>query len=361
MECISSNCYPKVDNCIYDIPLRTPTSPTAGLEKQCSGYVTQNYSIYPVDYQQMTIGDLTSFWNLNYSKCVGNYNEILYTYSDGRFKYNPDKLSQIQDDFYVLLNLAFGDDLSGFNNTSNTELQEKLLKACRDVPGACDAYLCNKLCKSFTYDFLSENPAVTDWCGCYIQPDNADVLMSNITPQQVTPDDKKGANPCYPLCHRVGNIPLFSSETGVKYSCNSNVCVIDNVTVNSVNSTLGDVNITQICPACSPDQLCECIISSNDLPETFEELGLTSNFTSYCGSNGQCYVLEGDGNLTPVNCNDYLKIPVTEYLWVYIIAGICGLLVIIIAIGVFLASKNRQIKINIPSTHLTPEDNISGL
>lgn len=350
MTCVGTNCYPDVNVCISEIPLRTPSSvsPTAGLEKQCSSYITQNYGTNPVDSQQMTIGDLTSFWNSNFQRCIGNYNEILFNYTGGKFKYNPDNLPQVQDDFYVLLNSAFGEDLSGFNDTVNTGLQETLLKACKDVPGACDAYLCNKLCPSFSYGFLSNNPAVTDWCGCYITPDNADTLFENITPNQVTPDDERGANPCYPLCHRIETIPLFSIEDGSEYECSTSVCVIDNVTINAVNSSVGNVNITQICPSCSPDRLCECIISSNDLPNTFEELGISASYSSYCGENGQCYVLNPDNSLTPVNCTDYLTNKSSNLTWIYILISLIGVFVILLAIGIFIATKNRKIIEKIP-------------
>lgn len=355
MSCVESSCYPDVSICISDIPKRKPNNEGAGLEKQCTGYITPNYSSSGIDSSQMTIGDLTSFWDSNYSKCVGNYNSILYTYSNNEFKYNPNNLPQIQQDFYVLLNLAFGEDLSLFNETTNVDLQSKLLQACKDIPGACDAYLCNKLCPSFTYDFLSENPAVTDWCGCYITPDNSADLFSNISSNQVTPNALRGKNPCYPLCHRIETIPLFSND-GIEYACSNQVCVIDNVSIEATNSTVGSVNITQICPSCSPDRLCECIISSDDLPQTFEELGISSSYTSYCGENGQCYILNPDNSLTPVNCVDYLTNINSGNIWVYIIIGIIGLFVILIILGIFLATKNRKIIIDVPQIP-KPENN----
>lgn len=351
-------CSPNVNVCINNFVDRYPVPNTfiTQTEKRCSGFATNEYISDDAD-TLMTVGELTSFWNANFQTCLEMYTAVLYSNIDGTYAYNPDNLPRLQNDFYILLNLAFGDNLENFNYTANTDLQRNLLNACEQIPGACDAYLSKHMCGKFTYNQLMENPSAVNWCGCYIPPDNSATLTSTISCDQVTPNGNRGIYPCYPLCHRIDTVPLFDPESGSKYACNNNVCVLDNITFNIINSTVGNVNINQVCPSCSPNELCECIISSNDLPSTFDELGISTSFTQYC-SSGVCYVLEPDGTLKDVECTDYLGSTTGENGWVWIIVVVCIAIFIIIIVGaVFFAIRSdhktmiEEVTITHPEQH----------
>jgi len=353
----TTSCAPDVSVCINSFVDRYPVPNTfiTQTEKRCSGFLTNEYASDDAD-TLMTVGELSAFWNTNFRTCVENYNAILYSNPDGSYAYNPDNVPRLQDDFYILLDLAFGDNLENFNYTANTDLQRNLLRACQQVPGACDAYLTNHMCRNFDYDELTENPSVVNWCGCYIPPDNADTLTSSISCAQVTPNGNRGIYPCYPLCHRIDTVPLFDPNSGDEYACNNNVCVMDNVSLNVINSTIGGVNINQVCPSCSPTELCECIISSNDLPETFDEMGISTSFTQYCGS-GVCYVLEPDGTLTSVTCTDYIGTSSgSGWIWIIVLV-IVAVFIILIVGAVFFAVRadhrnvTEEVTIHHPSKH----------
>lgn len=110
--------------------------------------------------------------------------------------------------------------------------------------GANDALL--SVCKPFNRKFLSSlNSADSkeaipmNLCGCHMK--GTEYLKYAGTIQE-------GAyRSCDPLCVKEGTVPLFSK--GVPQTCTQSNCVIDDITVNLINSTVdGGINLSQQCP-----------------------------------------------------------------------------------------------------------------
>lgn len=282
-----------------------PTKTTA--ERQCAG-LGQTAGLN---------GTLSSTWEKN--RCESIYQGILFTTSSSKgsyFAYNPDNLSRVSGDMYGTLSTVFGTDGSGFDLTESNAFQNVLLNVCKSttsVPGACDHYLCNVLCPRYTYDEISHTPSIANWCGAYIPPPPSEtsIYYQQLNPAAVVPpnnpgDPDVGVIPCFPL-YKATTVQLFQPSTGQPYFCNNNVCVIDDVLIESDQASGTNVQYTQVCPGCTndPDTICTCIISSSDLTGTINDMGISTTFNQYCGTNSVCYEADATGNLTPVQCGNF--------------------------------------------------------
>lgn len=327
------------DFCKSEVSTRTNLN-----ELNCSGFKLTDGIAVP-----MTLTEIQNYWQDNGSKCRDVYGSIIYSGRYGLNRFNPDGYNRVRQDMMYLLNTSFGEDAYLFSPTISVGLQEDLFYACKDninMVGACDPYINIVLASKYPdYEFLSQNPEASNWLGCYIKPDNADTLYSNYDGEAITlPDGCRGNGPCWPLCHRASSIQLFNPDTGREYRCNSTVCVIDDVVIDENNSSVGRVTMNQICNQCRPNQLCQCTISSTNLPKAFQETGLNYSYNSYCGSNGVCYILEIDGRLTPTDCSTYINsgggpafsssIP-----WIVLVVGI---VIFLIFLGVFLSLRSPK-------------------
>lgn len=121
---------------------------------------------------------------------------------------------------------------------------------CCPYPGLCQDGL-NTVCATQTSQRISLNPAVAQWCGCHLPEGEYQSYSTlyNIPPQ------------CTPMCNRAGTIPIVGIN-GDAINCTQNICLIDGVTVNLVNSQVGNgLNFNQICGNCVNSQ-CSCVVSN---------------------------------------------------------------------------------------------------
>ncbi len=146
-----------------------------------------------------------------------------------------------------------------------------------------------QLCKGYTRDDL-QNPIVAKTCGCYL-PDS-----------EYPPTVQKQ---CDSTCASTEVVKVFSgSNNPVK--CNENLCVIDEITISSTNSTAGSITFSQLCPGCSTAGAnCNCIIADINIinPQDFTSINLTQNCT---GSNS-CFTKAADGTRQPVDCTTFFN------------------------------------------------------
>lgn len=304
-------------------------------------------------------GSLSTTWTRN--RCEGIYQGILFTTNtptNQQFAYNPDNLNRISEDMFSTLTTVFGTDGSGFDLTGSNPFQNVLLNVCRSntsIPGACDHYLCNVLCPQYTYDEISNTPSIANWCGAYIPPppDQTDIYYQQLSPGAVVPynspdnpgDPDVGLIPCFPL-YKATTVQLFQPSSGIPYYCNNNVCVIDDVLIQSDQAGGTNVQYTQVCPGCSndPDTVCTCIISSSDLTGTIDDMGISTTFNQYCGTNSTCYEADATGNLTLVQCGDFTSgtnVPAFSSAIPWIVTAIV-IFIVIIAILVLIATRSQK-------------------
>lgn len=124
---------------------------------------------------------------------------------------------------------------------------------CCPYPGLCQSGL-DVACAPYTAQRISLNPAVSRWCGCHLNDNEYQEysVKFNIPPE------------CTPMCNRVGTIPIVGIN-GAAINCTQDICLIDGVTVNLINSQIGGgIDFDQICGNCQGAQ-CSCIISDTTI------------------------------------------------------------------------------------------------
>lgn len=263
--------------------------------------------------------------------------------------YEGGGITEAQKRVNRVLEFMMGSDGSQLVANGTDESQNSVLTMCQgyfsQTPGACDNYILNRLANNdrYNYDMMATNVGVANWLGCFIPPPSDEVTVYNSLESSVTEVCQKsvGATPCYPMCHRISTIQRYAPCYTEVCRCDPNVCVIDDVSVNgSSDSSIGNVGITQICPQCTGDTSCVCIISSNSLQQTIGDAGISTSFNQYCGQGGVCYQIE-DGILVQVDCQDYLgqpSNPATD-ISIPIIVFIVGGILFLIALLAMLATR----------------------
>lgn len=223
---------------------------------------------------------------LAYEKFLNNYIETDNGEKVTYLKYNKDNLATTQN--YV--NNLFNNYLKTNQITNNTasssyySFQNTLLSLCLNpsLPGVCDKFL-TSYCKDYSRNQANGNQTITNFCGCYIDPDPNYISYT-----------KNAA--CDPLCHRSLTVQISNPDTGELKTCDENICVIDNVSINTTNSTLkGKANIINICPYCPNG--CLCIVSGQNINNTLSQVGIGENIEQFCGKNSVCIVEDANGNV----------------------------------------------------------------
>lgn len=133
---------------------------------------------------------------------------------------------------------------------------------CCPYPGLCQSGL-DTICAQYTAQRLSLNPAIAQWCGCHLAPQEYQdySVKFNIQPQ------------CTPMCNRNGTIPIVGNN-GQPLLCNNTICLIDDVTVNLVAAQIGGgLNFNQVCGNCGNNTQCSCIISDTTVDITNSTIG----------------------------------------------------------------------------------------
>jgi hypothetical protein len=252
-----------------------------------------------------------------------------------------------------------------------------------NMGSACDLQL-QYFCQSFTRDQLVADIALQNICGCnlIVNPESPPINPQIFTTEKMklercggTEDgDCQVANPSpYYVnattvgenCDIICNTALIQSGT-LGGKCTQQVCMIDNVTINQLNSKTGDTTITQSCDGG------KCYIVDVDINEINSTTG-GNNITQNCSS---CYYTNSNDLLTaqPVDCGTLTPITPTKdedgkstsksiFNKLFdgnIIVLLIFLVIIIVIIGFFIASyynKKYEKKIE---TLVPPEGVIFG-
>jgi hypothetical protein len=222
-----------------------------------------------------------------------------------------------------------------------------LLTACQDLPGVCEP-MQNYMCGECDRESIASNPSLIKLCGC-VAPSPPSTAFYNSTLTNYEPA-------CDPLCNRIDTIKTADFSTGVAETCNASVCVIENVTINSIASTGVVPTFNQVCPACANGQgNCICIIDATfntTIPSVKGNSGESINnqavFNQYC-PNSQCYVnnpktgafeqVDCLGTLPKGNVNAEVKVP----LWVWILVAVLIIIAIVAILAYRYASVNPKV------------------
>lgn len=156
-----------------------------------------------------------------------------------------------------------------------------------NVFGVCDDTLTN-FCKGYSTSDLQKDETLQVLCGCHL-PQNDYKFSGWGIPSS-----------CDPVCLYQNTI-----QNAVYQPCQSTSCIIDNVTVDIINSQVGNgINFGQVCGNCGGSGVCECWLSGININDVNSIINGGINLSQSCNNN--CfYVSEGqdprDG--IPVDCN----------------------------------------------------------
>lgn len=210
-----------------------------------------------------------------------------------------------------------GESCSGSNcgrdDSKDPFFKDTLPMMCNQQPGVCDNFL-NYFCAQYSsQDIQNElsngNYTLRNLCGCHLKqqgsdesppgPSSPEGAILNLQGVQQTNSPYNdaitiGGIGCNPLCI---NSTLQNQGAGGK--CETPQCVINDVTIDIINSSTGNINIGSVCGGCGDGQ-CSCYISDVSI----NEINSTSNGINILQECGQCYTYTGNdvSNATPVDC-----------------------------------------------------------
>lgn len=195
----------------------------------------------------------------------------------------------IQQHMATIFSNAFPD---GFSNTPSS-LQTSFTQFCKDNPNACSLALTQQ-CSRYSTEELSLNPNIASLCGCYLQPSNYARLLNFFGVQRE----------CQPICNTNFPVQYTDPQTLQPRQCTSSLCFINDITLNLINSTTGNINFSQVCSSCGPNANCTCSI--NNVRITAVEASLRNiNLSQECGGVINCFGQNPDnpdGPAIPINC-----------------------------------------------------------
>lgn len=160
----------------------------------------------------------------------------------------PQLVAELGDSNYwsSLFSLFYGDrqGLYDANNATVQEIyfQDLLADMSKDVrvvtyTGSQWTNRCAATPVAATTSVVAQDPYLRKICGCYWQ------------------------GPCGALCTSFSVPPV--NTAGEVETCAKNICRIDNLTIQALNSsTLGNINLQQLCPFCLSPSSCICQINN---------------------------------------------------------------------------------------------------
>lgn len=186
---------------------------------------------------------------------------------------------------------------------------------------------------------MANDPVMKNWCGCcvprvkdYTYPEKNGKKYNFLNP--FLSDDNTFPLYCESICDNPdynniinGNkdiIPLINGQkvyvnaSGVtsggdnqdtyeRPTCNANICVIDNVTINSVGTKGKGITFNQVCPGCAGNNSsCICYSYGNDVFDKIQAGNGSMEdpviFKQYC-PNSLCYKKQANNKFQEVKCN----------------------------------------------------------
>lgn len=250
--------------------------------------------------------------------------------------FDEKRMENIRLDFTYMFSKLFLDrsvqqiiDPSAAQNNIQLELQSQLMNACFEDVGACEDAQ-RVMCTGCTRAEISSSDVLRNFCGCHAP--RLDPTVYKDVRLLEFPE-------CDPLCVISDAAKLVNNDTGFAKTCQSSICVIDNVTFNAVNSTISNPTISQVCAGCkfgvgSPP--CKCIFDAS-VPAAAEKLGISDpgKFNQYC-PGAICLQIDTKTNTSTVVDCESVRTSVPPFnifsetpSWVWI------LVVVILIIGIF--------------------------
>lgn len=200
----------------------------------------------------------SSFWKIQYN----NLNTILETIRDSDKAIYSNYGKDMMSIYFTVVNTSYSfEDIESLSDT----ILINMFELGRNN-GFFNEYLLQTGCKvkdsliSKNYDpyTLSNNYALNKWCGCFTQPFNYGEELPEGLPLF--------GIECMPSCLVNDTVKLINDSGNIK-SCDSNICAITDITINTFNNDPNSKGLLfeQICTGCEVNlqNPCICIVQSN--------------------------------------------------------------------------------------------------
>ncbi len=180
--------------------------------------------------------------------------------------------------------------------------------ACSANPGVCDSSL-DQICSKMSRDDIAaagdnlSDPSqqlLYAACACHLSGSQYSQYAGII--------DEGSYNECDPLC--LGPTAIKKGVDGQTVECDETNCVIDDVTINIIDSNTGNIDFNQVCGGTGGSN---CYFSDDNVLSQSSQTG-SINFSQNCNS---CFVYQ-DGNPynpTPVSCDGSGSTPLDPVGW----------------------------------------------
>lgn len=284
------------------------------------------------------------------NNCIINFKNYIYNTPsyEGTVSF---KYRKIQEAVRYLFSIYFGKEtilghhkLTNPNNNPTSgysSMQESLQILCtniddKSVPGICDIAL-NYMCLLCTRSTVVNKSIILDFCGCYVEPDP---LFSKIdVTSKLSPE-------CDPICvqQQVAKKGKVVDNKVVAKTCETNVCVINDVSIINYKSSVGGIGFLQICPQCGSTGSCVCVIDAgiNNIGN-IAGIGNSTSFHQYCGTDSICLNIDNETQtFKRVNCEDINTMKPLEYSFKIpiIIWIIVSILIFVVIFVIIIVNKN---------------------
>jgi hypothetical protein len=205
---------------------------------------------------------------------------------------------------------------------------------CSAAPGTCDNILYD-FCEVFTRNDCIRDASIQKLCGCFLRQKEYPYASQGL--DQVS---------CDPICQYNKTIPRgyqTSSGNWEKDTCNKNVCILDNITVNLLNSKTGNIDIGQVCSSCGGSgNACQCWIRNVSIDQINSQTKRI-NISQKCGNN--CYTWADDTRQNKkIDCDMDMNQTFFSKYKTYIIGGLVLVFLIIGIVIYFFTKKISQNK-----------------
>lgn len=233
-----------------------------------------------------------------------------------------------------------------------------VVKVCQSYPGACDNAL-GSVCSGFTREDLKDNPNMARLCGCFMSDNVYDTYTGAFGVSKI----------CDPLCVLQSAVkPRDPNSATQTLHCAQTVCVIDDVTISVLGkSNVGDISFGQSCSSCGTGAGCTCNISDISITSVESTLG-NINLAQQCGNNNvNCFKRDASGVPQKVDCSELggtgnstsASTKGTALRNILIIIGIIVAVIVIIIIIALVLRRNRNepTMLRNPDPYLAPPPN----
>ena len=271
-------------NCLNLYP--TPISRPAHLIVNPPGNIDENTwlqecicaGLNPVTQQNLTIEEwyeqISQPFFYGDRNCAQVYRDIIHTNNE-LYIFNPANYQRVSQDMAYSLSKYFNLTSTGHNlvlpgQPTWLQMQHTLINLCVENPGVCSTAEI-ALCNGCSRAEISNNPDLLSLCGCFAPPLDPEIYTRDIPIE------------CDPICNQLITAKLADPETGDVEVCNDTVCVLDNISITATKSSVSGINISQICPNCTAEVGCICIVDVS-VTNMSASLGLDDpvTFESYC-------------------------------------------------------------------------------